>query len=263
MSPERVSSQEETQARPALSPEEVAERPFATARRGYDRAEVRAFLETLAATLAAAIERIAELERLVARAAVDAEDAESTDFEAVIEAVSAEAWRDEVLADLDRRRRELNREVMRLRAGRDRLREDLGGAVAGLAEQLGRIEGSLQAARAAGDLAEQRVGAEALRSSEERRAELEAARLAGFATVGAAMAGPDESPSPGESPEAPESGSEPPQAPDAGATPAEPAAEPADVDDSEVDELFARLRAERRRGRPAGSDAGDRSQAGS
>lgn len=218
------------ETRPALRPEEVSGREFSVARRGYDRAEVRGFLETVASELAAASELVSELERLAARAAVEAGDADPSNTETLLEAVAAEAWRDEVLADLDRRRRELNGEVMRLRAGRDRLRDDLAEVAGELAEQLRRLDGSLQAARSAGDLAEQRVHAEASRTAEEWRAELEAARLAGFVTVGAAAAGDP--------------------AEDGDATAATP--RPDDVEALEVGELFARLRAERSGERPRG-----------
>ena len=235
-----VSSGEPDRAPPTLSPDAVAKREFAAARKGYDRAEVRAFLTTVAAELAAAADRVTQLERLAARTAMTAEDAESSDAEpsnaeALLEAVAAEAWRDQVLADLDRRRRELNGEVMRLRAGRDRLRADLVEVADELTEQLRRLEASLQAARSAGDLAEQRVTTESPRSAEEWRAELEAARLAGFATVGAASATTAEQRSPEDAPEPPAAD------PDAGATEAG-----GDVVEAlEVGELFARLRAER------------------
>ena len=236
-----MSSGEPDRAHPALSPEDVAGREFAAARKGYDRGEVREFLATVAAELAAASDRITELQRLVARAAIDGEDAAPANAEALLEAVSAEAWRDEVLAELDRRRRELNGEVVRLRAGRDRLRADLAEVADELAEQLRRLDGSLQAARSAGDDAEQRAHAAAPRSAEEWRAELEAARLAGFATVGAASAAVAEGHSPQdppESPVAPES-----RVAGAGGEPVTP--EPDVVEALEVGELFARLRAER------------------
>ena len=237
------------EARPALRPEEVAGREFSVARKGYDRAEVRAFLETVASELTAASELVTELERLAARAAVAAEDAEPLNAEALLEAVAAEAWRDEVLTDLDRRRRELNGEVVRLRAGRDRLRDDLAEVARELAEQLRRLDGSLQAARSAGDVAEQRVHAEAPRSGEEWRAELEAARLAGFVTVGAAAADRD---APEQS--AAQAGDDP--VGDDGGTVA-PLSD--DAEALEVDDLFARLRAERSGAGPAGG----RPQAGS
>ena len=221
------------EARPALRPEEVSGREFSVARKGYDRAEVRSFLETVASELAAASELVTELERLAARAAVEAGDVEPSNAEALLEAVAAEAWRDEVLTDLDRRRRELNREVVRLRAGRDRLRDDLAEVAGELAEQLRRLDGSLQAARSAGDLAEQRVRAETPRSAEEWRAELEAARLAGFVTVGAAAAAEADQ----GAPEQPAAQSE-----------SDPAGD--DVEALEVGELFARLRAEHAGTRP-------------
>ena len=232
-----MSSDEPDRAHPALSPDAVAEREFAAARRGYDRAEVRAFLTTVASELAAAADRMTELERLAARAAMTTEDAEPSNAEALLEAVAAEAWRDQVLADLDRRRRELNAEVMRLRAGRDRLRADLVEVADELAKQLQLLEGSLQTARSAGDLAEQKVTSESPRSAEEWRAELEAARLAGFATVEAASA---------------EGAPEPPAADqNAGATTPD-----GDVVEAlEVGELFARLRAERSEA-PRGDDQG-------
>ena len=244
------------EARPALRPEEVAGREFSVARKGYDRAEVRAFLETVASELAAASELVAELQRLAARAAVEAGDAEPSNAEALLEAVAAEAWRDEVLTDLDRRRRELNGEVVRLRAGRDRLRDDLAEVAGELAEQLRRLDGSLQAARSAGDGAEQRVHAEEPRSAEEWRAELEAARLAGFVTVGAAAAGATDRDAPGDVPEqsAAQAGDD--SVGDDGAT-AMPGSD--GVEALEVDDLFARLRAERSGAR----EDDDRPQAGS
>ena len=233
------------EARPALSPEEVAGRRFAAARKGYDRGEVRAFLEAVASELAAASERMTELERLAARAVLEAEEAEPPNAEDLLEAVSAEAWRDEVLADLDRRRRELNGEVVRLRAGRDRLRADLGEVADELAEQLRRLDGSLQAARSAGDLAEQRSVTESPRSVEERHAELEAARLAGFATVSTAdRQSRDDEPEPAalHSPG------------DLVADPDGAAVAPTGdvVETLEVGELFARLRAERTGAEPEG-----------
>lgn len=233
---------------PELSPDAVAGREFAAARKGYDRAEVRAFLTTVAAELAAVVERMTQLERLAARTAMTAEEAEPSNAEALLEAIAAEAWRDQVLADLDRRRRELNSEVMRLRAGRDRLRADLVAVADELAEQLRRLDGSLRAARSAGDLAEQRVTSESPRSAEEWRAELEAARLAGFATVAAAplaaaSAAAAEQRSPEDAPEPPAAD------PDAGATTPD-----GDVVEAlEAGELFARLRAERSEA-PLGDD---------
>lgn len=249
-----VSSGEPDPAHPELSPDAVAGREFAAARKGYDRAEVRAFLTTVAAELAAVVERMTQLERLAARTAMTAEEAEPSNAEALLEAIAAEAWRDQVLADLDRRRRELNSEVMRLRAGRDRLRADLVAVADELAEQLRRLDGSLQAARSAGDRAEQKVTSESPRSAEEWRAELEAARLAGFATVaaapvGAASAAAAEQRSPEDAPEPPAAD------PDAGATTPD-----GDVVEAlEVGELFARLRAERSEA-PLGDD---QAQAGS
>lgn len=244
------------EARPALRPEEVSGREFAVARKGYDRAEVRAFLETVASELAAASELVTELERLAARAAVAAEDAEPSNAEALLEAVAAEAWRDEVLADLDRRRRELNGEVVRLRAGRDRLRDDLAEVAGELAEHLRRLDGSLQAARSAGDVAEQRVRTEAPRSAEEWRAELEAARIAGFVTVGGATAATADGHEPEAAPglSAAQAGDDP--VGDGGGT-TKPRSD--DVEALGVDELFARLRAERSGARPGD----DRPQAGS
>jgi len=240
-----VSSDEGDRAHPVLSPDAVAGREFAAARKGYDRAEVRAFLTTVAAELAAAADRMTQLERLAARAAMTGPDAEPANAEALLEAVAAETWRDQVLVDLDRRRRELNGEVMRLRAGRDRLRADLVEVAEELAEQLRRLEGSLQAARAAGDLAEQKVTSESPRSAEEWRAEVEAARLAGFATVGAASAAVDEQRSPEDAPEPPAAD------PDAAA-----ATPDGDVVGAlEVGELFARLRAERSEAPPGGNEA--------
>ena len=249
-----VSSGEPDPAHPELSPDAVAGREFAAARKGYDRAEVRAFLTTVATELAAVVERMTQLERLAARTAMTAEEAEPSNAEALLEAIAAEAWRDQVLADLDRRRRELNSEVMRLRAGRDRLRADLVAVADELAEQLRRLDGSLQAARSAGDRAEQKVTSESPRSAEEWRAELEAARLAGFATVaaaptGAASAAAAEQRSPEDAPEPPAAD------PDAGATTPD-----GDVVEAlEVGELFARLRAERSEA-PLGDD---QAQAGS
>lgn len=230
-----MSSGEPDRAHPGLGPEAVAGREFAVARKGYERAEVRAFLTTVAAELAAVSERMTQLERLAARTAMTTDDAEPSNAEALLEAIAAEVWRDQVLADLDRRRRELNGEVMRLRAGRDRLRADLVAVADELAEQLRRLDGSLQTARTAGDLAEQKVASESPRRAEEWRAELEAARLAGFATVGAAAAAAAEQQSPEAAPGP------------AAADPSSAATTPdGDVVEAlEVGELFARLRAER------------------
>ena len=249
-----MSSGEPDPAHPELSPDAVAGREFAAVRKGYDRAEVRSFLTTVAAELAAVFERMTQLERLAARTAMTAEEAEPSNAEALLEAIAAEAWRDQVLADLDRRRRELNGEVMRLRAGRDRLRADLVAVADELAEQLRRLDGSLQAARSAGDLAEQKVTSESPRSAEEWRAELEAARLAGFATVGAASAAAAEHRSPEDAPEPPAAD------PDAGArTPGGDV-----VEALEVGELFARLRAERSEAQSGDDQAqDDQAQAGS
>lgn len=234
-------------ARPALRPEEVSGREFSVARKGYDRGEVRAFLETVASDLAASARLVAELERIAARAAVSVDDSETSDSghfepanaEALLEAVAAEAWRDEVLTDLDQRRRQLNGEVLRLRSGRDRLRDDLAEVSGELAEQLRRLDRSLQAARSAGDLVEQRARAEAPRSAEEQRAELEAARLAGFVTVRAAPAAADQQ-APREASHQPT-----PQVCDGSAGRAETGADPAAAVAEDVDSLFARLRAER------------------
>ena len=240
--------------RPALRPEDVSGRQFSVTRKGYDRSEVRTFLETVAAELAATSERVSELEHLAARAAVEAGGAEPSNAEALLEAVAAEAWRDEVLSDLDRRRRELNGEVVRLRAGRDRLRDDLAEVAVELAEQLRRLDGSLQAARSAGDLAEQRAGAEPPRSAEEWRAELEAARLAGFVSVTGAATATDDPQGSEETPEQPgaRAGNRTEAGDETGtATPRLEDVEAAEVVEAvEVGELFARLRAERSEAAP-------------
>lgn len=219
-----------------LSPEEVSGRDFPAARKGYDRAAVRAFLETVASTIEVSSERIADLERRLARAAVTSGEAAAAVEEGLLEAVSAEEWRDDVLADLDRRRRELNAEVVRLRAGRDRLRAELGEVMSDVAEQIRRLDGLLQTAREAGDVEEQRVRADPDLSVEERRAELEAARLAGFVTVSRALLGPGD----GDRAEMEPAGGQDPD------RPADVETFPPDgIGAGEVDDLFARLRAER------------------
>ncbi len=240
----------------SLSPEEVARREFAPARKGYDRAEVRAFLEAVASTIETASERIADLERRLARAAVASGEAAAEVDDALLEAVSAEVWRDDVLADLDRRRRELNAEVVRLRAGRDRLRADLGEVVSDVAEHLRRLDGSLQAARAAGDLEEQRIHSEPALSVEERRAELEAVRLAGFVAVGSppVEAVPEQLPAGADDLPVTEPTSE--QEPQHARRPDLEGSPPDGVDAGEVDALFARLRAERTGARLAGREVG-------
>lgn len=239
-----------------LSAEVVGAREFSRARKGYDRGEVRAFLAEVASAIEAAAERIVDLERRLARAAVEAEgtvpgsegDAEmvldeTVLDETVLEAVSAEAWRDDVLADLDRRRRELNAEIVRLRAGRDRLRGDLSEVLSGVDEQLRLLDGALAAARAAGDVEEQRVRAEPSLSPEERRAELEAARLAGFVTVGSrARAETGADPRPAGADDADSLFAHP------NLHQPQPPPTPAGAD--EADSLFARLRAERTTVRP-------------
>ena len=261
-----------------LSPDEVAGREFRAARKGYDRAEVRAFLASAAETIRVATERISDLERRLARAAVESGDAPAGVEDGLLEAVSAEAWRDDVLADLDRRRRELNAEVVRLRAGRDRLRADLDEVADDIAEHVRRLDGSLQAARAAGDLEERRARSGPALSVEERRAELEAARLAGFVTVGSppAEAGaPQPPPGDGNSEGAPPVGQQEarhdtgdgldapvadPGVP-AGGAPQDREAEleapsPGEGDAGDVGVLFARLRAERSGGRSTGRKVG-------
>ncbi len=170
-----------------LTADDVAAREFAPARKGYDREEVRTFLQLVAAALEDAAERVAVLQRRLVRATVDSGGplpASGEVEEVLLEAVSAEAWRDDVLGDLDRRRRELNAEIVRLRAGRDRLRAELSEVLSAVSEQLGQLDGALVAARAAGDLEERRARDKSPLSLEESRAELEAARLAGFVTVG-------------------------------------------------------------------------------
>ena len=244
-----------------LSPEEVARREFAPARKGYDCAEVRAFLRSVASTIETASARIADLERRLARAVVASGDAAGEVDDVLLEAVAAEVWRDDVLADLDRRRRELSGEVGRLRAGRDRLRADLGDVMSDVAEHVRRLDGSLQAARAAGDLEEQRIHAEPVLSGEERRAELEAARLAGFVTVGPppVEAVAQQPPAGGCDPSEAELTSEhEPQHDQRFDVEASP---PNGVAAGEVDALFARLRAERTGDRLAGRDVGTRSHA--
>ena len=244
-----------------LSPEEVARREFAPARKGYDCAEVRAFLRSVASTIETASVRIADLERRLARAVVASGDAAGEVDDVLLEAVAAEVWRDDVLADLDRRRRELSGEVGRLRAGRDRLRADLGDVMSDVAEHVRRLDGSLQAARAAGDLEEQRIHAEPVLSGEERRAELEAARLAGFVTVGPppVEAVAQQPPAGGCDPSEAELTSEhEPQHDQRFDVEASP---PNGVAAGEVDALFARLRAERTGDRLAGRDVGTRSHA--
>lgn len=233
-----------------LTSEAVAGREFAPARKGYDRDEVRAFLQVVASTLEEVTERVADLERRLVRATVGSGEAvpsSAEDEEAFVEAVSAEVWRDDVLADLDRRRRELNAEIVRLRAGRDRLRADLADVLSGLGEQLRLLDGALAAARTAGDLEEQRVRGEPSLSLEESRAELEAARLAGFVTVGTAAHGGAEATTPA----APRD----PDAAEAGA-PATAGAPGRGIEDDEVGSLFERLRAERTADRPAAGSGG-------
>ncbi len=228
-----------------LSPEEVARREFAPARKGYDCAEVRAFLRSVASTIETASGRIADLERRLTREFVAAGDAAGEVDDVLLEAAAAEVWRDEVLADLDRRRRELSGEVGRLRAGRDLLRADLGDVMSDVAEHVRRLDGSLQAARAAGDLEEQRIHAEPVLSGEERRAELEAARLAGFVTVGPppVEAVAQQLPAGGGDPSEADSTSE--QEPQHDQRIDVEASPPNGVAGGEVDALFARLRAER------------------
>lgn len=241
-----------------LRAEVVAAREFEPARKGYDREEVRTFLAAVAAALEMSAERIADLERRLVRATVDSggvSDLGGADEELVLEAVSAELWRDDVLADLDRRRRELNAEIVRLRAGRDQLRGDLADVLSGMGEQLRRLDGALVAARAAGEVEERRIRAEPPLSSEERQAELEAARLAGFVTIGSAGSAPHAAESAEEDPPAAADTTE---APMTSASPAgtEDRSAPEGVADEDVDSLFARLRAERTADRGATGPTG-------
>ena len=254
-----MTATETAPVQPGLEPQEVSDRRFPTERKGYRRSEVREFLESVAEALARRDERILELERLAARSATEGGEAGSEDAGSVLDAVAAEAWRDEVLADLDSRRRELNSEVVRLRAGRDRLRDDLSAVLDELAGQLRKLDGILQAARSAGDAAEQQARADEPRSVAEQQAELDAARLAGFATVPAAdlpavdppavdpphadppAADPPAEPATHSASEGPSGGAATQPVPGSGSVPPGESA----PDPPEVRELFARLRAGR------------------
>ncbi len=159
-----------------MTPEEVRSRRFNTVRKGYNPTEVLMFQEEVVKEMASLTLLVSELKQQVAEIREKARD----DSDAQAEVRVAEAWRDEVLADLSRRRVDLNAEIVRMRAGRDVLRDAIAEAAGVLEEPLARLDAALREARAHGDLEAGRVREARRPGPEELCAELETASLAGF-----------------------------------------------------------------------------------
>lgn len=159
-----------------MTPDEVRLRKFDLVRRGCNPAAVQRFQEEVADELQNWEKRVASLEVQCAELIESMPDASEVEAEAK----AAEAWRDEVLADLNRRRVELNAEIVRMRAGRDVLQKAIEETLGVLESPLGKLVSALKDARFQGDLEAERVREARRPSSAEMRAELETARLAGF-----------------------------------------------------------------------------------
>ena len=159
-----------------MTPYEVRLRKFDLVRRGCSPAAVQRFQEEVADELHNWEKRVASLEVQCAELIESMPDASEVEAEAK----AAEAWRDEVLADLNRRRVELNAEIVRMRAGRDVLQKAIEETLGVLESPLGKLVSALKDARFQGDLEAERVRDARRPSSAEMLAELETARLAGF-----------------------------------------------------------------------------------
>lgn len=179
-----------------MTPDEVRLRRFDLVRRGCNPAAVQRFQEEVADELHNWEKRVASLEVQCAELIESMPDASEVEAEAK----AAEAWRDEVLADLNRRRVELNAEIVRMRAGRDVLQKAIEETLEVLESPLGKLVSALKDARFQGDLEAERVRDARRPSSAEMRAELETARLAGFVPSASSPKETD-TPSSGEFPE--------------------------------------------------------------
>ncbi len=182
-----------------LDPDRVAATEFATSFRGYDTAEVRAFLTTVADALRAAEARELELRdqlgraehalrelRETARAEVEAaaDEARREGREMVAE---AQRVRERMLGDLARRRRHARQQVEQLMAGRERLLEAFDAARQTIDAATADMRGALPEARLAAEAAGRRFDHEGEPEEDEAVAalegEIEAARLAGLPIV--------------------------------------------------------------------------------
>ena len=179
-----------------MTPDEVRLRKFDLVRRGCNPAAVQRFQEEVADELQNWEKRVASLEVQCAELIESMPDASEVEAEAK----AAEAWRDEVLADLNRRRVELNAEIVRMRAGRDVLQKAIEETLGVLESPLGKLVSALKDARFQGDLEAERVRDARRPNSAEMRAELETARLAGFVPAPSAPK-ETETPSSGQFPE--------------------------------------------------------------
>ncbi len=179
-----------------MTPDEVRLRKFDLVRRGCNPAAVQRFQEEVADELQNWEKRVASLEVQCAELIESMPDASEVEAEAK----AAEAWRDDVLADMNRRRVELNAEIVRMRAGRDVLQKAIEETLGVLESPLGKLVSALKDARFQGDLEAERVREARRPSSAEMRAELETARLAGFVPSSPSQK-ETETPSSGEFPE--------------------------------------------------------------
>ena len=159
-----------------MTPDEARLRKFDLVRKGCNPVSVQRFQEEVADVLRNWEKRVADLEVQCAELIESMPDASEVEAEAK----AAEAWRDEVLADLNRRRVDLNAEIVRMRAGRDVLQKAIEETLGVLETPLSKLVSALKDARFQGNLEADRVREARRPNSEEMRAELEAARLAGF-----------------------------------------------------------------------------------
>ena len=159
-----------------MTPDEARLRKFDLVRKGCNPVSVQRFQEEVADELRNWEKRVADLEVQCAELIESMPDASEVEAEAK----AAEAWRDEVLADLNRRRVDLNAEIVRMRAGRDVLQKAIEETLGVLEAPLGKLVSALKEARFQGNLEADRVREARRPNPEEMRAELEAARLAGF-----------------------------------------------------------------------------------
>lgn len=182
-----------------LDPDRVAATEFATSFRGYDTAEVRAFVGAVADALRSAEERERTLREQLARAeqAVRSlRESGAAEVEAATEearregremVAEAQRVRERMLGDLARRRRHARQQVEQLMAGRERLLEAFDAARQTIEAATADLRGALPEARLAAEAAGRRFDQEGEPPEVEAvaalEAEIEAARLAGLPIV--------------------------------------------------------------------------------
>lgn len=182
-----------------LDPDRVAATEFATSFRGYDTAEVQAFLASVADALRAADEREQALREQLGRAEQalrDLRESAAAEVEAAAEearregremVAEAQRVRERMLGDLARRRRHARQQVEQLMAGRERLLEAFDAARHTIEAATADLRGALPEARLAAEAAGRRFDQEGEPPEAEAVAalegEIEAARLAGLPIV--------------------------------------------------------------------------------